>query len=175
MIYGNSLGSLPNCVVLTGGSSTVFGNTMNNGCNGVVNTGGVNLIYGNFGAGMPFFDTKSGPITFSDLLTTSGTRGQEFAANLATGGFVNHLIGLSNSNFNALYLSFSNIGGPGSALNRATMGLVGTTALTFDNLGGVTFGAGATIPSIHAITGTRYVCVDTNGNLVSSATACSGT
>ena len=31
------------------------------------------------------------------------------------------------------------------------------------------------VPSIKATTGTRYVCVDTNGNLVSSATACSGT
>lgn len=174
MIYGNSLGNLPNCVVLTGGSSTVFGNTMNNGCNGVVNTGGTNLIYGNFGDAMPFFDTTSGAFTVSDLLTASGTRGQEFAANLATGGFINHLIGLSDTNFNALYLSFSNIGGPGSALNTATMGLVGTTALTFDNLGDVMFGANATVPAIRATTGTRYVCVDTNGKLVSSATACSG-
>jgi len=34
---------------------------------------------------------------------------------------------------------------------------------------------GIVLPSIKAATGQRYVCVDTSGNLVSSASACSGT
>jgi hypothetical protein len=32
-----------------------------------------------------------------------------------------------------------------------------------------------TIPSLKATTGTRYLCIDTVGNVTSSATACSGT
>jgi hypothetical protein len=31
------------------------------------------------------------------------------------------------------------------------------------------------IPALHSNSGTRYVCVDTNGKLVSQTTACSGT
>ncbi len=37
------------------------------------------------------------------------------------------------------------------------------------------FPTGVIIPSLHSLTGTRYVCVDKDGNLVSSADACNGT
>jgi hypothetical protein len=83
VISSNDIGVTPNCIVLTGGGSTVFGNTMNNGCNGVVNSGGTNLIYGNFGDAMPFFDSTSGamavrgPATYGQIQAINPTAGQE--------------------------------------------------------------------------------------------------
>jgi hypothetical protein len=43
------------------------------------------------------------------------------------------------------------------------------------NNGTSSSGAWLTIPQIKSLTGTRYVCVDTTGKLVSQTTACSGT
>lgn len=43
------------------------------------------------------------------------------------------------------------------------------------NGGQGSFNGGIKTPNMHAITGTNYVCVDTNGNFVKSTTACSGT
>jgi hypothetical protein len=43
------------------------------------------------------------------------------------------------------------------------------------NLRALFSSSGLQVPSLKSTTGTRYVCVDTNGSLVSSATACSGT
>jgi hypothetical protein len=45
----------------------------------------------------------------------------------------------------------------------------GTKAATIDSTQNLT------IPALKSITGTRFVCADTNGKLVSQATACSGT
>jgi hypothetical protein len=52
---------------------------------------------------------------------------------------------------------------------RVIVGGGGTNGIVFDGSGYVT------VPIIHSTTGTRYVCVDTNGKLVSQASACSGT
>lgn len=55
-----------------------------------------------------------------------------------------------------------------------------SSALTLMNSGNVgigTFSAGAilSIPSLKSSSGTRYLCIDTSGNVSSSASACSGT
>lgn len=50
-----------------------------------------------------------------------------------------------------------------------------STALGTDGSGNTTVGGTLTVSGIKATTGNRYVCVDTSGNFVSQATACSGT
>ena len=68
----------------------------------------------------------------------------------------------------------------GSILADGTIGLYANTGLTV----GSTFSpnyvinllaTGPRFPLQHSLTGTRYACLDTAGNLVASATACSGT
>lgn len=67
----------------------------------------------------------------------------------------------------------NNVSGPGAAASAVTVFSVAQGAplnsFTLDTSGNVT------IPAIKSTTLTRYVCVDTTGKLVSSATACSGT
>jgi len=67
----------------------------------------------------------------------------------------------------------NNTSGPGAAASAVTVFSVAQGAplnsFTLDTSGNVT------VPALKSTTLTRYVCVDTTGKLVSSATACSGT
>jgi hypothetical protein len=54
--------------------------------------------------------------------------------------------------------------------------VTGAPKFTVDSSGNVTTNSGkVTIPAIKANTGTRFVCVDTSGTLISQTTPCSGT
>lgn len=78
----------------------------------------------------------------------------------------------------------TDIGSEGTAAvtvnNKSTSGTGGFTVYE----GGVNYNTGAfhvgsdgsiVLPQIHSTTGTRYLCVDSSGNVTASATACSGT
>jgi len=52
---------------------------------------------------------------------------------------------------------------------------VGTATGASSTSGNLTIGGSALIPSIKATSGTRYLCIDSNGLVTSSVTACSGT
>lgn len=79
----------------------------------------------------------------------------------------------TSSTFPAFGVNTSNQTNYGVGQNMFHVGVnkvVTTFSNTLDNGSG-----GVIIPSIKATTGTRYVCVDTSGNITSSASACSGT
>ena len=52
---------------------------------------------------------------------------------------------------------------------------IGTSTGASSTSGNLTIGGSALIPSIKATSGTRYLCIDSNGLVTSSVSACSGT
>lgn len=90
-------------------------------------------------------------------LNVSGVNWQDASNN--TG----YLLGGANA---PAALALSNVNGPAARLVNFT---AGTPIYSVQTLGGLT------LPVSKATTGTRYVCVDTSGNIISSASACSGT
>jgi hypothetical protein len=147
-----------------------------------------NLLYCNlhgcgFGAGYGPSATRGGTTDPNHTLSYNGTFGNQAGT---SGTDADGTIYTTNMNFN--------MHGSGAIINTGGFGFgwqhnlntaagsdylvlnVNTPASAFslqaviiDALGNVS------IPSIKAATGTRYVCVDTSGKLISQATACSGT
>ena len=150
----------------------------------------------NLGAGVfSLIDITSGkaPITVnsSDQILIGGSNASSMAGQMLGGSTNLQVIG--NSDFGG------NIGigsvAPGQALDvqgtvralgvnvNGSVGigtsLTATSALTVMNgnvgIGTWVPGAIMSIPSLKANSGTRYLCIDTNGNVISSVLACSGT
>jgi endo-1,4-beta-xylanase len=70
----------------------------------------------------------------------------------------------------AIYFNFDTGSGGQNFCNGGTV-----CNITFDGAGDILTNGMITAPTLRSTTGQRYVCVGTSGQLVSSATACSGT
>lgn len=66
IVTGNALGDLPNCIVLSGGSSVVTANTLNSGCNGIAVSALGHKVFGNQIIGdTTFFPVYQTPAKFT--------------------------------------------------------------------------------------------------------------
>ena len=140
----------------------------------------------NYGKIIPFFSsgTQSYTNNSNTILEYMTSGGQWYNTNAVN---ANGFIGVNPSNgyqtLGATYNSFQlpmagsllfsssayYYGTPDTGIARSSAGVIQL------NNGTAGSGGALQIPAIKATTGTRYVCVDTSGNITSSATACSGT
>lgn len=106
----------------------------------------------------------------SSLSTGSTIVSSDFLApNMPTGGDTCIDLGKLNTSTNSFLVCFRNTG-TNSTDNRLFFTPIGSfTPVMIDALGNIY------LPTIKSTTGARYVCVDTNGKLISQASACVGT
>jgi len=98
-----------------------------------------------------------GAASYDVYLSTGG-------GNTPTAGFL--------ANTKATFYNHVGLDGDGSAtpVANTTAGTLSPGSATYNSFPGT-----VALPALKAITGTRYLCIDTAGNITSSTTACSGT
>jgi hypothetical protein len=116
------------------------------------------------------YGASTTPFSVTNTTAAAYTRvGELFASTITAGQNAELDVGVAESTRNVGSLGFY-YAGAGSTSNYIWLGMYGTSPFL------EMFGTGVVqIPNVKSTTGTRYVCADTSGNLVSSASACSGT
>lgn len=154
-MYGSGGGNMPESLTFPGGISAI-GGAFSNG------TGTGDIIVG-FANNTPVFRViNTGDVNITGPSTNSAT-----SLNVSVSGKGNFFI-KANGNSDVELGSSNNV-----PVNFYANSAVAWTLGTDKSLTGAAT-ANLKIPSQKATSGTRYVCIDTNGQLVSSATACSG-